>query len=102
MKKHRKIENIVIKSFSHDTLGSIGHKILLVRGNQKNTFDPFYQLLQRASSCRNSLGWLVSPVSRSQKEGSLDNTEALLDYTMSSQVPEKRVGDPDYTMRGGG
>ena len=100
--KHRKIENIVIKSFSHDTLGSIGHKILPVQGNQKNTFDPFYQLLQRASSCRNSLGWLVSPVSRSQKEGSLDNTEALLDYTMSSQVPEKRVGDPDYTMRGGG
>ena len=100
MKKHRKIEKIVIKSFSHDTLGSIGHKILLVRGNQKNTFDLFCQLLQRASSC--SLGWLVSPVSRSQKEGSLDNTEALLDYTMSSQVPEKRVGDPDYTMRGGG
>ena len=92
MKKHRKIENIVIKSFSHDTLGSIGHKILLVRGNQKNTFDPFYQLLQRASSCRNSLGWLVSPVSRSQKEGSLDNTEALLDYTMSSQGPEESWG----------
>ena len=65
----RKIENIVTKSFSHDTLGSIGHKILPVQGNQKNTFDPFYQLLQRASSCRNSLGWLVSPVSRSQKEG---------------------------------
>ena len=41
--KHRKIENIVIKSFSHDTLGSIGHKILPVRGNQKNTFDLFYQ-----------------------------------------------------------
>ena len=41
--KHKKIEKIVVKSFSHDTLGSIGHKILPVRGNQKNTFDLFYQ-----------------------------------------------------------